>query len=71
MRKKKQNKMLIDINREVYAALERWRDSINYFENVSDPDLVDYAIFDMEANRRKYMIMLKKYRELQSKLINE
>lgn len=71
MRKKKQDKLLIEINREVFAALERWRDSINYFENVSDPDLVDYAIYDMEANRRKYMIMLKKYRELQSRLINE
>lgn len=71
MRRKQQDKMLVEINRDVYAALECWRDSINYFENVSDPDLVDYAIFDMEANRRKYMIMLKKFRELQSKLINE
>ena len=33
--------------------------STNYFENVVDHDLVDYAIYKVEASRRKYMYMLK------------
>lgn len=43
----------------VQAALAAWKDAQNFFENVSDPDLIDYAIFDMETARRRYMYMLK------------
>ena len=31
--------------------------------SVSDTDLVDYAVFEMEAARRKYMLLLKRYAE--------
>ena len=34
-----------------------------YFKSVSDTDLVDYAVFEMEAARRKYMLLLKRYAE--------
>ena len=34
----------------------------NFFNNVNDPDLVDYAIYDVEAARRKYQYLLKKAR---------
>ena len=33
------------------------------FKSVSDTDLVDYAVFEMEAARRKYMLLLKRYAE--------
>ena len=33
------------------------------FDNVDDPDLVDFAIYDMQAARKKYVYMLKKARE--------
>ena len=29
-------------------------------ESVSDPELMDYAIYDMETARRKYMFLLRK-----------
>jgi hypothetical protein len=47
---------------EVRKAWQEWNAAQNYFENVSDPDLIDYAIYDLEAARRKYMYMLKQAR---------
>ncbi len=43
----------------VHQALRTWQDAQKYFDAVSDPDLVDVAIYDMEAARRRYMYMLK------------
>jgi hypothetical protein len=34
-----------------------------YFQSVTDPDLVDHAIYTMEAARRKFIYLLKKARE--------
>ena len=48
---------------EVRQAYAEWQAAANYFDNVADPDLVDFAIFDMEAARKKYSYMLKKARE--------
>lgn len=47
---------------EVKDALQEWHDATTYFESVSDPDLVDFAIYDMEATRRKYMYLIKRTR---------
>lgn len=44
---------------KVHEAWLQWQAAQNYFENVSDPDLVDYAIYDLEAARRRYIYMLK------------
>lgn len=43
----------------VKAALREWKDAITYFENVKDPELVDYAAFCIETARRKYVYLLK------------
>ncbi|HHT49929.1 MAG TPA: DUF2508 family protein [Eubacteriaceae bacterium] len=43
----------------VYKAKEDWKESQNYFENVSHPDLVDLAIHRMEAAKIFYMYLLK------------
>lgn len=48
--------------KEVEKAHSEWMAAQNYFENVADPDLVDYAIYELEAARRKYMYMLKQVR---------
>lgn len=45
--------------KEVEKAHAEWVAAQNYFENVVEPDLVDYAIYKVEASRRKYMYMLK------------
>ncbi len=49
---------------EVKRAYAAWQAAENYFDNVADPDLIDFAIFDMEAAKKRYVYMLKKAREL-------
>lgn len=51
----------------IQEALKKWKDATRFFESVSDPELMDYAIYDMEAARRKYMFLL--HRKAQGKQI--
>ncbi len=44
-------------------AHKEWRDKENFFEAVTDPDLIDYAIYDIEASKLKYIYLLKKMKE--------
>lgn len=44
---------------EIAQALMQWKNAKNYFENVSDPVLIDYAILDMEAAQKRYIYLLK------------
>jgi len=46
----------------VQEARAEWIQAQNYFENVSEPDLVDYAIYKVEAAKRRYMYLLKQAR---------
>ena len=46
----------------IREARDEWYQAQNYFENVSEPDLVDYAIFKAEAAKRRYMYLLKQAR---------
>ena len=43
----------------VNDAREEWISAMNFFENVTEPDLIDYAIYKIEASRRKYMYLIK------------
>jgi len=40
-----------------------WKDAELYFQNVTESDLIDYAIYKMEAARTKYVFLLKQARE--------
>jgi hypothetical protein len=42
----------------VHAAQREWQAAQTYFESVSEPELVDYAIYKLETARRKYMYLL-------------
>ena len=55
--KKADNKNDIYINIE--NAKREWEDAKNIFENVSQPDLVDYAIYKVEAAEKKYIYLLR------------
>jgi uncharacterized protein (DUF111 family) len=44
-------------------AKKEWEDAKNIFENVSQPDLVDYAIYKVEAAEQKYIYLLKQYKD--------
>jgi hypothetical protein len=48
---------------EVERARREWIAARDYFENVTDPDLVDYAIYQAEAAEKKYMYLLKQIKK--------
>ena len=48
---------------DILRAMEQGQESESYFNGLSGTDLVDYAVFEMEAARRKYMLLLKRYAE--------
>ncbi len=45
---------------EIAAALKRWQSATAFFESVTDPSLVDYAIYDMEAAQKRYVYLLRR-----------
>lgn len=55
---KEKDEMLENIR----LAHKQWEDKVNFFESVTDPDLIDYAIFEMEASKLKYIYLLRKYK---------
>lgn len=48
---------------KIHRAQKEWMDKENYFNFATDPDLVDFAIYDIEASRRKYAYLLKMAKE--------
>ena len=44
-------------------ARREWHFAKVYFNSVSDPDLVDHAIFYLGATEKKYIYLLKQARE--------
>lgn len=48
-------------------AKKEWEEAKNIFENVSEPDLVDYAIYNVEAAERKYVYLLRQIKNEKEK----
>ena len=44
-------------------ACQEWKYAKLYFDCVTDPDLIDHAIFYIGATEKKYMYLLKRARE--------
>lgn len=44
-------------------ALQEINDAENFFDNVVDTELVDHAIYKMEAAKSKYVYLLKQAKE--------
>lgn len=59
MRAEKQEYMM-EHTEAVKAAMREWKDAIVYFENINDPELIDYAAYCIETARRKYEYLLKR-----------
>lgn len=55
-----ENLTLVDL---VDRARCEWEQAKTLFDEVEDPDLIDHAIYAMEAAERKYMYLLKKAKE--------
>jgi hypothetical protein len=54
---------LPDLLEDLEQAWREWKHARLYFNNVTDPDLIDYAIFNMGATEKKYIYLLKRARE--------
>lgn len=46
----------------VEQAKQEWLSAQNYYNSVSDSDLVDHAVYLMQAAEKKYTYLLKKAR---------
>ena len=55
---------LPDLIEDLEQAWREWKHARLYFNNVTDPDLIDYAIFYMGATEKKYIYLLKRAREI-------
>ncbi len=42
---------------QINQALLDWKMAVDYFEQVSDPDMVDYAIYSINAAKSQCMII--------------
>lgn len=51
-----------DLQGQVESAHREWVAAQQYFQSVSEPALVDYAIFMLVAAERKYMYLLNQLR---------
>jgi hypothetical protein len=47
---------------EALRALDEWHAAERYFNSIDDPDLVEYALYEVEAARRKYEYLMRKLR---------
>lgn len=50
-----------DRKRDIELALAQWKEAERYFQSVQETDLMDFAIYEMEAARRKYVLLLRRY----------
>lgn len=48
-----------ELVQSVMQAYEEWQSAENFFHSVSDPDLVDHAIYKLEATKARYIYLLK------------
>jgi hypothetical protein len=48
----------------IRMAHDDWKNAEKFFQNVTDPDLIDHAIFRIEAAKTRYTYLLKLAREM-------
>ncbi len=60
---REKNKEREEILENIRLAHKQWKAKELYFQEVTDPDLVDYAIFELEASKLKYIYLLKKLKK--------
>jgi hypothetical protein len=48
----------------IEMAHREWKYARLYFDSVTDPDLIDHAIYNLEATEKKYTYLLKKARAI-------
>ncbi|KNZ68796.1 hypothetical protein Tfer_2681 [Thermincola ferriacetica] len=48
---------------EVWQAHQEWQNALNNFNFISEPDLIDYFVYNIETSVKKYMFLLKQAKE--------
>jgi hypothetical protein len=48
-----------DLRSDIEEARQEWLNAKSYFNHVTDPDLIDMAIYSIEAAEKRYMYLLK------------
>lgn len=56
-----------DLQQLVSAAHREWVTAQQYFQSVSEPELVDHAVHSIIAAEQKYTYLLRKLRENQGR----
>lgn len=51
-----------DYTDDALKALDEWHAAESYFNSISDPDLIEYALYELEAAKRKYEYLMRKLR---------
>ncbi|SDD61658.1 YaaL family protein [Sporomusa acidovorans] len=50
------------LREQLEQARHEWLSAQNYYNNVSDADLIDYATYHIQAAEKKYIYLLKRAR---------
>jgi hypothetical protein len=50
------------LREQLEQARREWLSAQNYYNNVSDADLIDYAAYHIQAAEKKYTYLLKRAR---------
>ena len=58
-----QEEALDEFFMSLHKAQQEMYDAQNFFDNVTDPELVEHAIYKMEAAKTKYAYLLKQAKE--------
>ncbi len=56
---------------EIKEAHQKWLNARRYFNNVSEPELIDHASYLLQAARTKYMYLLDRVKENQNRLLEK
>lgn len=52
-----------ELAQAVAQAKQEWLSAFSYFNNATDPELIDHAILLLEAAERKYMFLLNEAKD--------
>lgn len=53
------------LKEKILEAKREWLNARNYFDNVSDPELIDHAAYLLKAAESKYMFFLKQVKKIE------
>jgi hypothetical protein len=53
----------------LHKAQQEMYDAENFFDNVVDPELIDHAIYKMEAAKSKYVYLLKQAKDKEIRIV--